>query len=198
ADGLAYVGTANGIVTVVDLGSGLMVDRIWPGSAVRDLAIGGDVLFVALESELRSYRIGGHLQPLGRTPLALSAEGLTGRRRIFVGTRYAEVSNFAGFETFDIGNPASLRLVGPVRPLGQGSFKQIVDTGSGLGLAAVGVAPNSSTHEVYLFDLSDPTDTSKFLTLFKTPGAAYAVTIHNGLAFAADGEAGLEVINYRA
>src|SRR5207247_3535779 len=85
ADGLAYVGTANGIVTVVDLGSGLMVDRIWPGSAVHDLAIGGDTLFVVSESELRSYRIGGHLQPLGRAPLALSAEGLTGRRRSFVG-----------------------------------------------------------------------------------------------------------------
>jgi hypothetical protein len=196
-DGLAYAGSAAGLVAVVDMKSGFVLDRVRFDSAVHDVAIGGDILFVALDSQLRSYQLGKRLKPLATAPLASTADPLTGRRRLFVGTGYAQVSNQSGFETFDIRSASVLQLVGPARPIGQLSFKQIVDTGSGLGLAAVGPTPNGSAHDVYLYDLSDPTDTSKFLTLFKSAGLAYAVAIHNGLAFAAAGTAGLEIIAFQ-
>jgi hypothetical protein len=199
ADGLAYAGSAVGLVTVVDMASGFVLDHVRFTAQVHDLGIGGDVLFVALDSELRSYQVGKHLRLLGNTPLASAADPLTGRRRLFVGTSYALVSHASGFETFDVRQPAVLHLIGPSRPIGQSSFKQIVDAGSGLGLAAVGAAPTpTSTHDVYLYDLSDPSDTTKFLTLFKTPGLTYAVTIHNGLALAAAGTAGLQVVSYQS
>src|SRR6185295_11627292 len=79
----------------------------------------------------------------------------------------------------------------------QFGWRQIVPNGSGLGLAAVG--PNSTDdgpHDVSLYDLSDPTQTERFLTQFPTPGSASAVAIYNALAYVADGEAGLQVINY--
>src|SRR5262249_55971302 len=155
----AYAGSAAGLIAVVDMHSGFVLDRIRFDSPVHDLAVGGDVLFVTLDSQLRSFKIGKPLVPLGSAPLAASADPLTGRRRVFVGTRYAQVANLIGFETFDIRQPTVLQLVGPVRPTV--SFKQIVDAGSGLGLAAAGALGNSSSQNVYLYDLSDPTDNSK-------------------------------------
>src|SRR5262249_6775387 len=103
ADGLAYAGSASGLIAVVDLPSGFVLDRVQSGSSVHDLAISGEVLFVALDSDLRSYQlVGGHLKQLSDARLAFGAEGLTGRRRISVGTTFAQISNAFGFEVFDI------------------------------------------------------------------------------------------------
>jgi len=197
ADGRAYVGTDNGLITIIDLPSGFVLDHIHTASPVHDLAVRGNVLFVALESEFRSYQIDGPFRHLSALPLAQPADFFTNRRRLFVGTTYAQVSNFGGYDNFNIGNSAVIRLIGVSQRTGPGSFEQIVDTGSGLGVATVGVNPNSA-HDIYLFDLSDPTDTSRFLTILRMPGVARAVTIHNGLALVADGEAGLQVVNFRA
>ena len=38
----------------------------------------------------------------------------------------------------------------------------------------------------------------RFLTTLQTPGIAHAVALYNGLAYVADGEAGLQVVNYLA
>jgi hypothetical protein len=53
-------------------------------------------------------------------------------------------------------------------------------------------------HHISLYNVSDPTQTSRFLTTLQTPGIAHAVTLYNGLAYVADGEAGLQVVNYLA
>src|SRR5262249_53825889 len=90
-------------------------------------------------------------------------------------------------------------LAGPVREGGPNSFKQIVVNGSGLGIATVGVNPRpDGTHDVWLYDVSDPAVTNQFLTELATPGVARAVSLFNGLAYVADGDAGLQVINYLA
>jgi hypothetical protein len=198
ADGRAYVGTSNGLITIVDLLSGLVLDRIHTASPVHDLAIRDGILFVALESEFRTYQVAGPIRTLSGVALSVPADPFSGRRRLFVGTTYAQVSNLQGFDNFDIRNPALLQLVALAQRVGPTSFEQIVDTGSGLGLAAAGANVNTTAHDIYLYDLSVPTDTGRLLTIFPMPGVAYAVTIHNGLALVADGAAGLQVVNYRA
>src|SRR5204862_6475610 len=66
----------------------------------------------------------------------------------------------------------------------------------------LGVATVSPTqafdgpHNVSLYDVRDPTKTNQFLTEFVTPGVARAVSLYNGLAYVADNDKGLEVINY--
>ena len=63
------------------------------------------------------------------------------------------------------------------------------------GLATVN--PNfNSTHDVSIYDISDPTNTTDFLAELATPGVAYAVTVFGGRALVADGEAGLQVMNF--
>ncbi len=66
-------------------------------------------------------------------------------------------------------------------------------------MVAVGVNPrNDGTHHISLYDFSNPANTTRFLTTLQTPGTARAVSIYNGLAYVADSEAGLLVINYLA
>src|SRR5262249_13210721 len=78
-------------------------------------------------------------------------------------------------------------------------WKQLVANGSGLGVAAVDPGSGSgSTNDVSLYDVSDPRMTDRFLFEFPTPGTARAVSIYNGLAYVADGDSGMQVINYRA
>jgi hypothetical protein len=61
---------------------------------------------------------------------------------------------------------------------------------------AVGANPrDDGTHHVSLYDLKDPTDTTRFLTTLTTPGIAHAVSMYNGLVYVADGLAGLQVVN---
>src|SRR6185503_935778 len=79
----------------------------------------------------------------------------------------------------------------------QFGWRQLVPNGSGLGVAAVGPnATNDGPHDVSLYDVGDPTKTDEFVTTFETPGLSYALSIYNGLAYVADGEAGLQVVNY--
>jgi hypothetical protein len=75
----------------------------------------------------------------------------------------------------------------------------VLPTGTGLGVAAVGNNPrNDGTHDVDLYDLSDPTVTTGFLTRLNTPGIAHALAFHRGLAHVADGTSGLHLLNYLA
>jgi hypothetical protein len=198
AGGIGYAGTETGQLVAVDLASGTVIEQVGTGGAVHDVAIEGDTVFVVLFSELQAYSAFPELAFLGRTSLSsFQPEGITGRRRLFVGGGIAYTSAFPGFDTYDVTNPTAIRRLGSARDEGPNSFKQVVANGSGLGVAAVGVNPrDDGTHDVYLYDISDPAETSAFLTLFSTPGLTRAVSIYNGLAYAADGEAGLQVLNY--
>jgi len=103
-----------------------------------------------------------------------------------------------GVNVFNLTVPTAPRLRVAANT-GQFGWKQIAANGSGLGVAAV--SPNQAfdgQHNLSLYDLSVPESPPGFITEFVTPGIARAVTIYNGLAYVADGTAGLQVINYRA
>jgi hypothetical protein len=201
---VAYVGLSTGSVVAVDMATGLELGRAAVGALGRvdDLAPGGEVLFGAdNSSRLNAWNaLPTSLEALGSIGgLSFSPDGLTGRRRLFVGDGRAYVSSFPGYDVFDVRDPAMMARLGMAESVGPSSFKQIVLNGSGLGLAPVGVTPrDDGTHEVSLYDTSDPGVTTDLITTFVTPGIARAVAIFNGIAYVADGEAGLQVINYLA
>jgi hypothetical protein len=200
AGGIAYAGTDSGRLVAVDLASATVLEQLLTGGAVHDIGIEGDTLFVLLANELQAYSLLPELELLGRaTPSSFQAEGITQRKRVFVGGGIAYVTSFPGYDTFDVANPAAMRPIGRATDRGPNSFKQIVVNGSGLGVAAVGVNPREDgTHDVFLYDVSDPATTTDFITQFATPGTTRAVAIFNGIAYAADSAAGLQVVNYLA
>ena len=201
AGGIAYAGLSTGELVAVDLASGFIVDRFSTGAAIHDLGIMGEHLFILSNTQLRAWHfVDGGLEAAGSVGgLSFSPEGITGSRRLFVGSDCAYVTSYPGYDVIDVRNPAAMVKVGNAVDNGPNSFKQIVANGSGLGVAAVGVNPNpGSVHDVYLYDTRNPASTTQFLTAFQTPGLAYTVSIYNGLAYVADGNSGLQVINYRA
>ncbi|MGB4801126.1 MAG: Ig-like domain-containing protein, partial [Anaerolineae bacterium] len=202
AGSLAYAGLTNGNVVVVDMQSGTVLQTISAGAAaIEDLSTEKENLFVLLDSQLRAYSVAqGILTFQGQVATSgYFAEGITGRKRLFVGGGFAYATSYPGYDVFNVQNLASPLRVGTPSTPGPNSFKQIVANGSGLGVATVGVNPrNDGTHDLWLYDVSDPTRTGDLLTTFGTPDVARAVAIYNGLAYVADSTGGLHVMSYLA
>jgi hypothetical protein len=57
---------------------------------------------------------------------------------------------------------------------------------------------DDGSHDVFLYNITNATVTTSFLTTLVTPGLARAVSIYNGLAYVADSGSGMQVINYLA
>jgi hypothetical protein len=200
AGGIAYAGLNNGQVVAVDMISGVELERLQVSTEpVHDLSFAGDVLYV--RSTGRVYAM--ELAPTGiNVTGSVAVNGNIGaggsRLRLFAGGGVAYATFTSGYDIISLADPQHPVSAGSVNTQ-QFGWKQIVANGSGLGLAAVG--PNSTNdgpHDVSLYNVGADGTTSQFLTTFVTPGLAEAVSIFNGLAYVADGEAGMTVINYRA
>lgn len=203
---LGVAGTERGALILMDLISGAVVQRLEVGEAVQDLTVTGDAV-VAVTGDrssfgrrvLRLFRLdGAWMEPAGTVTLSgFGPEGLTRSSRVFAADGLAYVTAFPGFDVVSIADLASPQLVVPARDAGPNSFKQIVLNGTGLGLAAVGNNPRADgTHDLSVYDTRVPADGVVFRTTLPTPGLARALTLYNGLAYVADGEAGLQVLSY--
>jgi len=203
AGGIAYAGTELGFVAAVDLASGEVLDREFAGAAIFDLGVGGDTLFVLFGSTLEARRLWPYFpERQGTTPVsARAADVFTRSKRLAAGERRVFASAANGFDVVDVSDVRDLQLVDSVNVAGlggTGAFKQIVENGSGLGIACVGVtATPDATHNVSVYRLGDPV-VEDLESVFATPGVAHAAAIYNGLAYVADGARGLQVVNYRA
>ena len=191
AGNTVYAGLSSGLVVLVDLASGTVLNQAFLGGAVMDVAAAGDHLYASTDKRL--FALGLDLEPLGST---LSPTLFSSNRHLFVGGGIAYALHFDGYNTFSLADPAQPSLI-TAGQTGQRGWKALVANGSGLGVAAVSIAPDEAG-DINLYDLSDPAQTNQFLTTLQTPGDPQAVAIYNGLAYVADGEAGLQVINYMA
>ncbi len=200
ADGVAYVGTAAGEVIAVHLATGTVGSRLNLGAAIHDLAFFRHYLLAQTGGALHVVRLeDDELVSVSSQPISLFPEGITARRRVSVSDRLAYVTSYPGYSVVDLSEPAAPVLIGQAVEHGPNSFKQILPTGSDLGVAAVGVNPrDDGTHDVWLYDLRDPNQRTTFTTQFPTPGIAHAVALHRGLAFVADGASGLQTLNFLA
>ncbi len=202
AGNVAYVGLDSGEVISVDLASGTVLERVrlggpFGGAPVQDLGIGHEVLYALTEGTLFAL-------PLRQGPLAVASRTLASgsigagrkRLRLFVGDGIAYETHTQGYDTFDLTDPLAPSLIAEGAS-SQFGWRQIVDNGSGLGIAAVGInSTDDADHSLALYDVSDPVKTNVFLTQFDPPSSATAVSIYDGLAYVADGRAGVKVVNY--
>ncbi|MCZ7635210.1 MAG: hypothetical protein M5U12_03630 [Verrucomicrobia bacterium] len=199
--GVGYVGLANGEVNAVDLNSGVILERLrLPNNPnIQDVAISRNTLFVLGVGRLFALPLDeGEL----RVSSSVDSPGGIGagqrRLRLFVADGLAYASHTAGFNVLDVSDRENLRSL-RVNNTSSFGWKQMVPNGSGLGIACV--SPNSTDdgpHHVSLYNLGNDGLGSTFLTTLQTPGLATAAALYNGLAYIADGRAGLQVLNYLA
>lgn len=196
-----YVGTSSGQIVVLDLASRLEVSRLTlpSGSTVEDLQIEGESLYALQTNTLRVLSINGPtLAMQGSLGLSMTRASAAPRLRLFVGNGLAYATHSRGYHLVDVTTPTAPSLVRSHSD-NQFGWKQMIQNGSGLGLACA--SPNSTPdgpHHLSLYSVGADGRSSDFLTTIETPGIATAVSVYNGLAYVADGSAGLQVVNYRA
>lgn len=198
--GVAYV-AAGGDLWSFDLASRALLQQLpFGGATLTGLA--GEGLFLYTMDSSRVLRAidlrDGAMTPRG-TLTPTSASG-----RLFVGNGIAYVAagngDGGGFSTVAVSNPDSLQLISGVDAVNvQG--QAVVANGSGLAIAVgkvIGLQGQPSVTALDVLNVSDPANTAAFLTRFNLSAAPFSVSIGAGIAFVADGTAGLQVLNYRS
>lgn len=198
-DGTAYV-AAGSFLELFDVVSGEQLQRLdLGGSALSDLAREGEFLYAMDESRnLRVLDIRGFL-PTMRGSVQLPEGG----GKLFAGgaIAYAAAANTSrgGFATADVSDPDNPVVIsGSDAPADQSApGTDVVTNGSGTGLL-VGQSKRQSgdPSSLDLVDISDPANTYEFLTRILLPEPPQSVAVGAGIAFIADGQAGLQVVNY--
>ena len=196
-DGIAYVAAGNG-VTAIDIATGeIRATLDLKGGTLTALVFGTSALFT-LDSNrtVRAITITGDvLTARGSITLAAAASSLTvAGSTVYIGA----YTNFAGgFSTVDGSKPDALALLSGVDANNLGGGAMALN-GSGLALAVSPLAGprGQPVNGLDIIDVTDPTDTSKFVTRITLPATPRDVAIANGIAFVADGTAGLQVVNY--
>jgi len=162
---------------------------------IHDVAIASDYIYAFAPGILFVLSFAdGELQLHGSVVSPGQVNSSVGRMRLFVGGDRAYITHRRGYNTIDVSNPDQPELLTSLNTA-QFGWKHIVANGSGIGIAAV--SPNASfggPNHVSRYNIV----TGEFETEFPTSGVARAVSIYNGLAYIADHNAGLQVINYLA
>ncbi len=204
-DQVAYVGTEAGVIGAIDLNSNQLFDMIDLNlfrAGIEDLAIEGNILYAYSEGDLTTLSIGNEMSVIGTGESPGMINFVSERGRLVVGAGIAYTVDREGYNTVGVGHPdypGTLEEPTLLDSEQSGFFgwKDLALNGTGLGVAAVseGSGPLSA-HDVSIYDTSDPEQVTLFMYTIETPGTAYAVCINEALAYIADGENGLQVINY--
>ena len=198
--GVAYV-AAGGDLWSFDLASRALLQQLPLGGAPLT-GLAGEGLFLYTMDSSRVLRAidlrDGAMTPRGS--LTLPAGG----GKVFVGNGIAYIAagkgNTGGFATADVSNTDSLTLLSGVDAANvQG--QAVVANGSGLAIAVgtvIGPQGQPSANALDVLNVADPSNTAAFLTRFNLSAAPFSVATGAGIAFVADGTAGLQVVNYRS
>ena len=202
-------GTSDGSIYLVQLDSGQVIAQKWLEGPVQDLAVTGDQVLVltgqggtftpASRRTLSVFNLDGvRLQPVATLHLShFGPDGLTESSRISAGDGLAYVTAYPGFAVVDISRPDAPQVLAPIRDRGPNSVKQVVANGSGLAVGAVGINPTAPTgHDLWLYDVRNPLDNERLVSVLPMPGRARAVALYNGLAYVAASEAGFLVVSF--
>ncbi len=194
ASPFGYFGRGSNI-EVVDLVTARLLQPVALGAPVQDFAVIGDVLHVLTAVDLRLFRrVGATLQELSRIPVSGGPSPLETGRKLFAGGGRAYVGYFDGFTILDVSNPTA-PVVLARQPRTQAAIHDLVENGSGQLVATTSFS-GTGTLAVSLYDVLSGTSTTNFIANLPTPGDPRAIAIHRGLAYVADGPAGLQVLNF--
>lgn len=194
----AYVGLRNGNIVMVDTSTGTEITRFEGiNTRIQDLGIREEVLYALTVGTLYAIDIRLDDFSLAKSETAPGSFGAGGFRwRLFVGDDFLYANNIQGFNLYDISDPLDPEHKQRFQT-GQRGWKQIVSTGSQFAVAVT--SPNSTRdgpHHVDLYTVGGLEDEPQYLRTFQTPGIATAVSIYNALAYIADDNGGLQVLNY--
>lgn len=189
---LAYVGTTAKDLWLVDVNSGSILGHYSHSTAIRDMQVLGDFLYFLDSSNLVTI-------DLRQGPFTIvNTLPLSNYFRLFAGGNLLYATYSRGYSTIDLTIPEAPALIA-TGVTSQFGWRQIVTSGSAIGVALVGNNNSLGTgDDVQLYDVSDPSQPNLFLQEIATPGIARAVAIYNGLAYVADYNSGLQVVNYQA
>jgi hypothetical protein len=197
--GVVYAAVGN-TLQAYDLLTGQFLQTLTLGSAsITGLANEGLFLYTMdTANNLRVIDISGDIM-VSRGSLTLSAGG--GKLFVGNGIAYVAAANYiyGGFLTVNVSSPdlPALLANSSVTSSSASPGPNVTVNGSGLGLVTVagglGVGPG-----LYVYNVSNPTNTGAFVTRYSLPAQPYGVAIGAGIGFAADGTAGLQVINYKS
>lgn len=195
AGGIAYAGLDSGQIVAVDMSAGAELERLQVTTeSIHDLVFAGDVLYARTAS--RVYAV--EFAPAGMAvsgSVAVNGATNSTRLRLFAAGGLAYAPFTQGYTILSLADPLHPTVAQTVSTT-QFGWREVVPTGSGLGLGVVANAGADADLNLYNFGANGTGST--FLTTFTTPGDAQAVSIYNGLAYVADGSAGLTVVNYKA
>ena len=203
SDGVAYVAEGTS-VAMVDLATDTVLTTLdlstTGGTTLTDLALSGDTLLTMdAANTLHAITVTGDVLT-ARGSLTLSA----GDGKVTIGGNVAYVpaadgNTSGGYQTVDISDLDLLKLIEGV-DLASMACADMALNGSGLAVAIQSLQqppPNPGVqNDLDVIDVSNPSDTSKFVTRINLPAAAYGLAIANGIAFVADGSGGLQIVNY--
>lgn len=198
--GSAYGGLADGTVVRVEVETGtVLASRSLPGAPqVSDLVVQLPYVYVWAAAQLHVLRVEG-AGLLWERSINTSAPFATiepVRRRLRASPGFLYGTHLSGVATFDLTVPGQPALV--IRhDTAQTAWKDLVPVQRDLGVAADGVQFTAAEpQDLSLYSLGPEGTNLTFLAGFPTPGQSHAVTLASGLAFLADGEAGLQVVQF--
>jgi hypothetical protein len=197
-EGIAYIATAVGIESY----------DLFTGEQLQSLPVEGGVVSLAIEgSTIYTMDSVNRLRMIEKNSPVTFQRGLFtaphGGGKIFVGNGIVYItaadSINGGFSTVDVRHPESPLLLG-----GSNSQANIPTAGAaiapnGSGLT-VEIGPLDATlggaNVLDVFNTSNLINPADFMRRIVLPGAPNALAISLGIAFVADGAAGLQVVNY--
>jgi hypothetical protein len=188
--GVAYA-TVGGTLRAYDLVTGIELQALTLGGTLTGLVPEGSFLYTMNSSRvLRAIDISGFTM-VARGSLTLPHGG----GQVFVGNGIAyaaaRTNPQGGYVTVNVSNPDTLTLISgpnvPGRTVIPGTA--ILPNGSGIGLLL-------GRGLVDLMDVSNPQDNFRRLVSIPLPAEPFSGAIGSGIAFVANGTAGLQVINY--
>lgn len=197
--GVAYAAVGN-TIQAFDLLTAQFLQTLPLGSAaITDLANEGFFLYTMDSANtLRVIDLSGDVMATRGSVILPNGGG-----KLFVGGGIgyiAATSDFyGGFLTASLSNPDHPVLIKDSSASASSTSLNpyIAVNGSGLGLLLSG-GGRGAIASAQLYNVSNPANTAAFLTLYPLPADPYSVAIGAGIAFVADGNAGLQIINYKS
>jgi hypothetical protein len=204
-DGIAYAAVATQLMSYDMLTGDRLQILSLGGGTITGLARDGSFLYT-MDSNNTLHVIdisAPQMVVRGSVSVASGATLASGSGALFVGdgvayigvTRFLNTSGLgalSGYITVDVSNPDAPKALSG-EPSSDAAGQAVAVNGSGTALT---VGSDLNGPAIDLFDSSDPTNVSQFLTRFSLPAAANDVAIGAGIAFVANGSSGLQVVNY--
>lgn len=196
-----FAGSTTGTLVTFDLLSGTESARLQlPGNPrIEDLAVEGDILYAWTVGNLHVLTFEAGAPEYRRAiPTSVRNANEFRRTRLRLSPERAYGTYTDGVIVFDRTDPLN-PVVLATRATAQRGWKDLVPVAPRLAIAADGQnMVDEEPQDASLYSLGTDRSQLNFVAGFATPGVSQSAVLDRGLAFLADGPAGLQVINFVA